>query len=52
MKAAKQSEETMSLAGYYDGDGTLLRVAEGLTKTTRSLLVVMRDKSETKKDGE
>lgn len=52
MKATKQSEETMSLAGFYDGDATLLRVAEGLAKTTRSLLVVMRDKAETKKDGE
>jgi hypothetical protein len=52
MKAAKQSEEAMSLAGFYDGDNTLLRVAEGLSKTTRSLVVVMRDKSETKKDEE
>jgi len=52
MKAAKQCEDTMSLAGFYDGDGTLFRVADGLAKTTRSLLVVMRDKAESKKNGE
>jgi hypothetical protein len=52
MKAAKQSEEVMALAGFYDGDATLLRVAEGLSKTTRSLLVVMREKTEAKKDEE
>ena len=45
MLAAKQGEDTMSLAGFYDGEATLLRVAEGLQKTARSLLVVMRDKS-------
>ena len=45
MLAATQGEDAMSLAGYYDGEPTLLRVAEGLQKTTRSLLVVMRDKA-------
>lgn len=44
MLAAKQGEDAMSLSGYYDGEPTLLRVAEGLQKTTRSLLVVMREK--------
>lgn len=48
MKAAKQCEDTMRLAGYYDGDATLLRVADGLSRTTRSLLVAMRDKAEPK----
>jgi len=48
MKTAKQCEDTMSLAGFYDGDATLLRVADGLSRTTRSLLVVMRDKAEPK----
>jgi hypothetical protein len=45
MLAAKQGEDAMSLAGYYYGEPTLLRVAEGLQKTTRSLLAVMRDKA-------
>ena len=52
MKAAKQCEDTMSLSGFYDGDATLLRVADGLTKTTRSLLVVMRDKAENNAEAE
>jgi hypothetical protein len=50
MLAAKQGEDAMSLAGFYDGEPTLLRVAEGLQKTSRSLLVVMRDKSTGKAD--
>lgn len=45
MLAAKQGEDAMSLSGYYDGDPTLLRVAEGLQKTIRSLLVVMRERA-------
>lgn len=48
MLAAKQSEEAMSLAGHYDGDGTLLRIAEGLSKTARTLLTSMRDRVEGK----
>jgi len=52
MKAAKQAEDAMSLSGFFDGDGTLLRVAEGLQKTTRSLVVVMKDKAEKKADDE
>lgn len=50
MLAAKQGEDAMSLSGYYDGDPTLLRVAEGLQKTTRGLLVVMREKASGKGD--
>jgi hypothetical protein len=50
MLAAKQGEDAMSLAGFYDGDPTLLRVAEGLQKTTRSLLVVMKEKASGKAD--
>jgi hypothetical protein len=45
MLAAKQAEEAMGLSGHYEGDPTLLRVADGLQKTTRSLLVVMREKA-------
>jgi hypothetical protein len=48
MLAAQQCEEAMGLSGFYDGDATLLRVADGLSKTTRSLLVVRRDKAENK----
>ena len=51
MKAAKQSEDAMSLSGFYDGDETLMRVADGLSRTARSLLVVMKDKAEKKPDG-
>jgi hypothetical protein len=50
MKAAKQCEDAMALSGFYDGEATLLRVAEGLSKTTHSLLVVMRDKAKNKQD--
>ena len=45
MKAAKQCEDAMALSGAYDGDTTLLRVAEGVERTTHSLVVVMREKS-------
>ena len=48
MKASKQCEDAMALAGAYDGDGTLLRVAEGVERTTHSLVVVMREKSHEK----
>jgi hypothetical protein len=51
MKAAKQCEDAMSLAGFYDGDATLLRVAEGVNKTSRSLVVVMRDTAENKAES-
>jgi hypothetical protein len=46
--AAKMAENAMSLAGHYDGDATLLKVADGLQKTTRSLLVTMRERSDGK----
>ena len=52
MKTAKQGEDAMALSGFYDGDATLFRVAEGLSKTTRSLLVVMRVKAENNEDTE
>ena len=45
MKATKQCEDAMALSGAYDGDATLLRVAEGMERTTHSLVVVMREKS-------
>lgn len=44
MRAANQCEGTMALSGNFDGDETLLRVAEGMENTTHSLVVVMREK--------
>lgn len=44
MRAAKQCEDVIALSGAYDGDETLLRVAEGVRNTIRNLLIVMRDK--------
>lgn len=52
MKTAKQAEETLSLAGAYDGESTLLKVAEGMSRTTRSLLTVMKDKAEEKSESQ
>jgi hypothetical protein len=51
MRAAKQCEDAMGLAGFYDGDATLLRVAEGVNRTSHSLVVVMRDKVERKAEN-
>jgi hypothetical protein len=52
MLAARQCEETMALSGAYDGNPTLLRVAEGMQKTVRALVVVMRDKTVAKGDNQ
>jgi hypothetical protein len=52
MVTARQGEELMGLAGFYEGEPTLMSVAEGLLKTVRSLLVVMRDKRHAKNDQE
>ena len=52
MLVAKQTEDVMGLSGYYDGDPTLLRVADGLQKTSRSLLVVMRERHASRGDAE
>lgn len=50
LRAAKQCEDAMSLSGSYDGDSTLLRVAEGLNNTTDGMLLVMRGKLEKNRD--
>ena len=52
MKSAKQCEDTMALAGSYDGEPTLLRVADGLNKTTRTLLGAMKATAQRTSDGE
>lgn len=52
MKSAKQCEDTMALSGSYEGDPTLLRVAEGLQKTTKTLVAAMRSVTERTSDGE
>jgi hypothetical protein len=45
MLVARQAEETVGLSGSYEGDPTLLAVAEGLERTSHSLVVVMREKA-------
>ena len=45
LKAAKLTEEASGLSGSYKGDPTLLKVAEGLQRTARSLVVAMRDRA-------
>src|SRR5208282_4995443 len=50
--ASKQCEVVMGLSAFYDGDPTLMRVAEGLQKTTRSLVLVMRDAAKAKNEQE
>lgn len=45
LKAAKFGEEASGLSGSYNGDPTLLRVAEGLQRTARSLVVAMKDRA-------
>jgi hypothetical protein len=48
MVAAKKCEDVMSLSGFYEGNATLLQIAEGMRRTTSSLLVVMRDRVKAK----
>lgn len=52
LKASRQCEDANKLSGHYDGDGTLLQVAEGMQKTAKSLVVVMKDKAKTDAEGE
>lgn len=46
MTAAKQCEDVLGLAGAYNGDITLLKVAEGIQRTTRALVTTMREQGE------
>lgn len=46
MKAAKQCEDANALSGGFDGDPTLLKVAEGIQRTVRSLNAAMKDRAE------
>ncbi len=48
MKAAKQCEDATALSGGYDGDPTLLKVAEGMQRTVRSLNVAMKDRAQSR----
>lgn len=52
LKASRQCEDANKLSGYYDGDGTLLQVADGMQKTVKSLVLVMKDKASTGAEGE
>jgi hypothetical protein len=44
MKAASQAEDALGQAGAFNGEPTLFRVAEGMQRTTRSLVAVMRER--------
>jgi len=46
MTAAKQCEDVLGLAGAYNGDATLLKVAEGMQRTTRALMSTMREQQD------
>lgn len=46
MKAAKQCEDVLGLAGAYSGEPTLLKVAEGMQRTARALVTTMREQQE------
>lgn len=46
LKAAKHCEDASGLAGSYAGDSTLLRVAEGIQRTVRALVVAMKDRAD------
>lgn len=48
MKAAKQCEDATALTGGYDGDPTLLKVAEGMQRTIRVLNVAMKDRTQSR----
>jgi len=50
MKAAKQCEDANALSGGFDGDLTLLKVAEGMQRTIRSLNAAMKDRVEARSD--
>jgi hypothetical protein len=43
LKASRQCEDANKLSGHYDGDYTLLQVVEGMQRTVKSLVLVMRD---------
>jgi hypothetical protein len=43
MTAAKQCEDVLGLAGAYTGESTLLKVAEGMQRTARTLVTAMRE---------
>lgn len=52
MTAAKQCEDVLGLAGAYNGESTLLKVAEGMNRTTRTLVGAMREQQQDNSSGE
>lgn len=52
MKAAKQCEDANALSGGFDGDQTLMKVAEGMQRTVRSLYVAMKDRATQRSEEE
>lgn len=52
LKASRQCEDANKLSGHYEGDGTLLQVVDGMQKTVKSLVLVMKAKVKTEAEGE
>jgi hypothetical protein len=52
MRAAKQCEDANALSGGFDGDPTLVKVAEGLQRTARSLNAAMKDRVDARRSDE
>lgn len=52
LKASRQCEDANKLSGYYEGDSTLFQVADGMQKTVKSLVLVMKAKAKTEAEGE
>jgi hypothetical protein len=51
LKASKQCEDALSLAGAFDGDATLLKIAEGMQRTVRSLVGAMKEGAESAQEA-
>jgi len=52
MRAAKQCEDANALTGGFDGDYTLMKVAEGMQRTVRSLYAAMKDRAAQRSEEE
>lgn len=52
LKASRQCEDAHKLSGHYDGDNTLLQVADGMQKTVKGLVLVMKEKVKAEAEGE
>lgn len=52
LRASKQCEETLSLSGAFTGEPTLMKIAEGVLRTARSLVGSMKEALEKKPTDE